>query len=213
MFGNTNIDTLILRFNSESDLPIFSERLNKMGYDYKLDKLINPNLLINIENHKVKNLTQYSKSKISLLKQSLSRTYRIILNSQMPLQKVIKFLSSQNEVEFVEVYPKRNTCAMPNDTLFFEQFYMDILQVPEAWDSLNLRRQILVAVVDTGVDYEHPDLAENIWVNPGEDGLDDKGQDKRTNGIDDDGNGFVDDWRRSLREAYEGNCCSEQIDR
>jgi subtilisin family serine protease len=45
-----------------------------------------------------------------------------------------------------------------------------------------------VAVVDTGIDYLHPDLAANMWVNPGE-----SGSGKETDGIDNDGNGYVDD--------------------
>ncbi len=53
--------------------------------------------------------------------------------------------------------------------------------------------QVLVAVIDTGIDSSHPDLKASIWVNVGETGLDEFGRDKATNGIDDDGNGFVDD--------------------
>lgn len=56
-----------------------------------------------------------------------------------------------------------------------------------------LKREVLVAVIDTGVDKRHPDLQKNIWSNPGETGLDKFGRDKRTNGIDDDKNGFIDD--------------------
>ena len=52
---------------------------------------------------------------------------------------------------------------------------------------------VVVAVVDTGIDYHHQDLLENIWQNPGEIGLDLVGNDKSTNGIDDDGNGYIDD--------------------
>jgi subtilisin family serine protease len=53
--------------------------------------------------------------------------------------------------------------------------------------------EITVAVIDTGCDIHHPDLAAHIWTNPGETGLDENGLSKASNGIDDDGNGFVDD--------------------
>ena len=54
-------------------------------------------------------------------------------------------------------------------------------------------RSILVAVIDTGVDCDHPDLKNNIWTNPGESGLDIYGKSKTNNNIDDDLNGFIDD--------------------
>lgn len=195
MFSNSHFDTLIVRFNNASAISNFEKKLTTMGYNYNLNRLINPNLLTNFVGNKAKNLTQNSKNKISNLSNSLGRTYILIVNTPIPVQKLINSISTYPEIELVEKYPERNTCAIPNDTLYFEQFYMDILRVPEAWDSLTLKRQILVGVVDTGVDYDHPDLAENIWINPGEDGIDEQGSDKRTNGIDDDGNGFVDDWR------------------
>jgi len=50
-------------------------------------------------------------------------------------------------------------------------------------------------VIDTGITYNHGDLASNIYQNPGESGLDASGKDKRSNGVDDDRNGFVDDYQ------------------
>lgn len=64
-----------------------------------------------------------------------------------------------------------------------------------AWDLGQGSRRVLVGVIDSGIDYNHPDLAKNIWTNPGEQGLDADGQDKASNGVDDDGNGYVDDVR------------------
>jgi predicted CXXCH cytochrome family protein len=50
-------------------------------------------------------------------------------------------------------------------------------------------------VADSGVDTNHPDLADRIWQNAGEVGIDVNGNDLRNNGIDDDNNGYVDDWQ------------------
>lgn len=52
---------------------------------------------------------------------------------------------------------------------------------------------VVVAVIDTGVDTEHKDLKKSIWINAGETGKDTSGRDKASNGIDDDQNGYVDD--------------------
>jgi subtilisin family serine protease len=55
------------------------------------------------------------------------------------------------------------------------------------------RPSITVAIIDTGTDINHTHLKSNLWINKGEQGLDSKGQNKATNNLDDDDNGYVDD--------------------
>jgi subtilisin family serine protease len=65
--------------------------------------------------------------------------------------------------------------------------------ITRAWTISTGSKKIVVAVLDDGFFYNHEDLAGNIWANPGESGLDATGHPKETNGLDDDGNGYVDD--------------------
>ncbi|HEX8084690.1 MAG TPA: S8 family serine peptidase [Solirubrobacteraceae bacterium] len=80
--------------------------------------------------------------------------------------------------------------ATPDDDLFAQQWGLTAIDAPQAWDTTTGSPDVTVAIVDSGVAYDHADLAQNIWANPGE-----SGGGKETNGLDDDGNGFVDDFR------------------
>lgn len=78
---------------------------------------------------------------------------------------------------------------MPNDSFFSQQHALDDpgntdIDAPEAWDITMDASGVTVGIIDTGIDYTHPDLAANIWTNPKE---------IAGNGVDDDGNGLVDD--------------------
>jgi len=57
------------------------------------------------------------------------------------------------------------------------------IKANNAWGITQGDRRIVVAIIDTGLDISHPDLADNVWTNPGETGLDENGNDKATNGI------------------------------
>ena len=93
---------------------------------------------------------------------------------------------------------------MPDDPGFSKQYGMDNrgqtggkkgadIAALSAWKISTGSKDVRVAVVDTGIDYSHPDLAGNIWVNEGESGVDTEGNDRASNGIDDDENGYIDD--------------------
>src|SRR3989338_6603632 len=74
----------------------------------------------------------------------------------------------------------------PDDSRYGEQWYLEKISAPAAWDVATGTRDVIVAVLDSGVDLDHPDLAANLWTNLGE---------IAGNGADDDQNGYVDDVR------------------
>ena len=87
------------------------------------------------------------------------------------------------------------TSCTPNDSSRGLQWYLDRILADTAFCISTGDTSVVIGIVDTGVQLDHPDLAANIWHNSGEMGLDSLGRDKRFNGIDDDGDGYVDDWQ------------------
>jgi subtilisin family serine protease len=67
------------------------------------------------------------------------------------------------------------------------------LNIEKAWAVTTGSKSVIVAILDDGFCYNHPDIKDNIWHNPGESGNDSNGFSKETNGVDDDHNGYVDD--------------------
>ena len=83
--------------------------------------------------------------------------------------------------------------SIPNDPRFASQWNLRFLEMTNAWPVTPGSADVVVAVLDSGIDYLHEDLRDNMWRNPGETGTDDQGGDKATNGVDDDENGYIDD--------------------
>lgn len=83
--------------------------------------------------------------------------------------------------------------ALFNDPAINQAWGLKKSDAARAWSVTKGSRDIIVAVIDTGIDESHEDLEGNLWQNPGESGKDAQGRDRSRNGIDDDGNGFIDD--------------------
>lgn len=83
--------------------------------------------------------------------------------------------------------------ALFNDPAISQAWGLKKSDAARAWSVTKGSKDILVAIIDTGIDVNHEDLANNIWKNPGETGKDTQGRDKASNGVDDDNNGFIDD--------------------
>jgi subtilisin family serine protease len=117
------------------------------------------------------------------------------------LSQAIQRLRKQPEILYAEpnyrlrLTQATNAPVMPNDFDFAQLWALHNegqgdgtpgadIHAPEAWEYTTGDKGIVVAVIDTGIDYYHPDLAGNVWVNSRE---------IAGNGLDDDGNGFIDD--------------------
>ncbi|MGC8748007.1 MAG: S8 family serine peptidase [Candidatus Kapaibacteriota bacterium] len=125
----------------------------------------------------------------------LKRIYTIKFSNAMDPLVASKKLENLDLFEYVEPYFIHRITSLPDDPLAESQYYFRKIQAIEAWQLIDDNSDsIVVGIVDTGVDIDHEDLNQNIFVNPGEIGLDSLGRDKSSNGVDDDGNGFVDDF-------------------
>ncbi len=148
-----------------------------------------------------------SRRKATLLKQlKIPRTELLAVDATKHPRSLARAFARESEVEYAEPnYTRRLAATFPNDPQLAEQWALGNyrqstngvagnldadMDVPEAWDEVTASSEVTVGVVDTGVDYNHPDIASNIWTNSGE-----IGDGKEDNGFDDDGNGYADDWR------------------
>ena len=121
------------------------------------------------------------------LNPNLKRIYLLRFSPDTPLE-ALKVAYQQNPlVEAVEYNYLRPTLAdpvVPNDPKYPEQWSLPLMKLPQAWAIEKGNRSVVIAIIDSGIDYRHDDLAPKAWINPRE---------IPENGLDDDGNGYIDD--------------------
>ena len=111
---------------------------------------------------------------------------RVKLPENLSVEQAVKEYSKLGDIETVQPNYYYHLLATPNDTQYNAggMYGLGKISAPAAWDLTTGSSAVVVADIDTGLRYTHEDIAANAWTNPGE---------INGNGVDDDGNGFVDD--------------------
>lgn len=137
--------------------------------------------------------------------EGLSRIVEVRFLRDYDTRRLATKLSTLPHVEYAEPVWRRTLNLLPNDSYLPDQSYLSQLHASEAWDLARADATVVISVIDSGIDPDHPDLKKALWTNSGETGKDLAGNDRRTNGVDDDGNGFTDDWRGYDFAGVDGN--------
>lgn len=177
---------IVFLFFLLNSLPVISQ--NEVSrYDFRYLVEVDPS-------YDIKNWTRNHSDKIVTTRPIFKK-----LNYWLVEFKKSKSLSAQSRLRLLEknsgilsIYQDQEVKnrATPNDPRYIDQWDKSLIEVEDVWDVTTGGttidgQEIVVAVIDDGYDLDHVDLAANQWVNNGE--IED-------NGIDDDGNGYVDDY-------------------
>ena len=158
---------VIVRLNSESSFNLLKNFSQTMGAE-SLTNVFSPN-------------TPAGQHQI------LNRIYHITFPLSSSINKIEKTYMKQSYIEAVELNRLSRFCSeiSPNDTRFNEQWNLTSMNMSKAWQIERGKPSVVVAVVDSGIQVNHPDIENQLWQNADEIPM---------NSIDDDNNGYVDDF-------------------
>lgn len=159
----TNVSSAISKYGLLTEKPLWSEQLNQAFGKTMLKK-------------------RKLAPKPELTKE-ISRLVEYKYASDIDPLMLARKISNMPGVEYAEPRYLRMTSLVPNDPL--DNAYTNVHKFTEAWDISTGSEEVIIGIIDSGVNYRNQDLKNKAWVN--EDEIPD-------NGIDDDENGFVDDY-------------------
>ncbi len=114
------------------------------------------------------------------------KAMRLKLPSGMDVSRAAEVYGRNPDIEYAEPNYIYHPYASPNDSMYSEQWALEKINMESVWDLEKGNTGVVIAIVDTGVQWDHPDLSGKIWDNSDE---------IAGNGTDDDNNGYIDDVR------------------
>ncbi len=109
----------------------------------------------------------------------------IYFDPTVSVEDAVNLLYNSGMVAVAEPVYVCHNFSTPDDPLLDNQYYLNMIKALEAWGITTGDSTIVIGIPDTGVDINHPDLAGNLFINKND----------PVDGIDNDNNGYVDDWR------------------
>lgn len=167
-----------------------STSLNAQGIE-KQEYIVEAHLVESVLNKRICDKLKIDDSQVHIKKIFGDHVYKIsFAPSEISKQININDIAAVKGIHACNINVKTELRRTPNDPDFRGQVDMSLIQAEQAWDfstggSTVSGKQIVIAIMDDGFDFEHEDLVPNLWNNVGE---------IPNNGIDDDGNDYIDDF-------------------
>jgi Zn-dependent metalloprotease/subtilisin family serine protease len=184
-------------YSSDNYSHPFSDNGIIVGYKSGMSALADPGLLdhIGVKQTRALAVARSPRSRQVAFTQRSIQLLKLAEGGRQKVLDAIALLRNDANVAYAEPDYLVKAVRTPNDPSFGLLYGMHNsgqnggtvdadIDAPEAWDTHTGAKNVLIGIIDTGIDYLHPDLAANMWHNPGE---------VPGNGVDDDGNGFIDD--------------------
>ena len=94
-----------------------------------------------------------------------ANTFRVRMNGDVDVLAASKELMKNPDIEYAEPNYILRTYEVPNDPSFSQQWSLNRTNASSGWDITTGNSSVIIAIIDTGMDWDHPDLAANIWNN------------------------------------------------